>query len=81
MRQQRFHFQLKNGTGKWGNSTESSIVGRTGGLLLANKVNETMRVTEKDIVFATSTFSLCELVALRPAFQNAKKVWVVRIPS
>ena len=51
---------------------------RIGGLLLANQVDESIVVTEKDILFATSTFSLCELLALRPAFQKAKKVRFVQ---
>lgn len=49
---------------------------RTGGLLLAREVPECLTVSEKDVVFATSSFSLCELLCFRPAFLRARKVCV-----
>ena len=49
---------------------------RTGGLLLAREVPECLTVSEKDVLFATSSFSLCELLCFRPALLRARKVCV-----
>ena len=47
---------------------------RTGGLLLSTQVESSPDISEDDVLFATSTFSLCELLALRPSLGKARKV-------
>lgn len=47
---------------------------RTGGLLLSTQVESSPDISEDDVLFATSTFSLCELLSLRPSLGKARKV-------
>lgn len=47
---------------------------RTGGLLLSTQIEGTIPVESGDILFATSTFSLCELLSLHPELQKTHKV-------
>ena len=47
---------------------------RTGGLLLADQLTEAQSVKDGDTLFATSTFNLCDFLALRPEFFRIRKI-------
>ena len=54
---------------------------RTGGLLLSTQVEYSPDISEDDVLFATSTFSLCELLSLRPSLGKARKVILLSLFS
>lgn len=54
---------------------------RTGGLLLSAQVESSLTVSEEDVLFVTSTFSLCELLSLRPSLLKSRKVFYLALFS